>query len=1149
MKICKSYKDIDRISITNSKGLSISFLRNGALSSISYKNLMINLFEGNPIDDSLNNIFVRIHIDSKIVSAPLLGPTSKSSVFKSSNSIEFEGTFGAINYKCICMLADNENVWFWKVYLSNDSVVEVKVDLIYVQDIGIADKNAIKLNEAYTSQYIDHQPLKHSQLGYAIASRQNQLQTIENKKVFPWVLQGGLETITSYLTDGFDFYGTNYKFDNHPQALSDETLSSVKRQYELSLIVLQTQITPITPGSKKEFTFYGYFIENHKDPSSDKDLQLITKVKKISQTLKPKQERAEHKIHSSLFTSAPLFKIEELDDKDVESLFGKNLRHEEKANEKLLSFFYDNEATTSCNHVVLPEKERIVERPHGHIMISNSDTDYSSLRLSTTSYMYGLFNSHITLGNTSFNKGLTITRTPLNLFKSCGQRIFVKLGSKFKLLGVPSAFEIGMNHCIWYYKIGKNFIIVKTWTSADNVACFLNISVSGDAKYEFIITNNILAGNNEYDSSPSVQIDDKFKLAEIVPDENELLSKTFPNSKFYIVCSSPDDVETACLDEFITDNSTPSPYPFITYKTFAVNNFTLAVTGMLESKDKEKLIDNCLKEMHSFESSCRASEIFWKQIINNFKLELPSSEYISKINDMVAWYTHNAMIHFLSPHGLEQYSGAAWGTRDVSQGPVEFFLSANNHSAVKKILLEIYSHQYEKTGTWPQWFMFDSYRKIQQEESHGDVIVWPLKVFCDFVSASGDYAILSEKIPYTDVHGFDFTNEKYTLLEHLKKEIQYIKDNFIKGTSLSCYGDGDWDDTLQPANPELRKKMVSGWTTLLTYQTLLKASDVFTQANLIDLSRELGDIAVRIRENYNKFLIKDGIAGGFAYFKDSRNVDLMVHPSDKATGIKYRLLPMTRGIISELFTREQADLHIKTIREQLYCPDGVRLMDTPAKYIGGPNKYFKRAEQAANVGREISLQYAHAHIRFIEAMAKYGDAKEVFKAINTINPIGITQFVKNAQTRQSNSYFSSSDPAFNDRYEAQENFAKVRKGEVKVKGGWRIYSSGPGIFINQIISNFLGFRVKSGHIEIDPVMPFELDGLSFHFDYEEKKLAFKYSIKKSEFSPYQILINGKDVEGIKYLDNPYRKGGALITKDIFDKLISIDKINIIEIKM
>ena len=36
-------------------------------------------------------------------------------------------------------------------------------------------------------------------------------------------------------------------------------------------------------------------------------------------------------------------------------------------------------------------------------------------------------------------------------------------------------------------------------------------------------------------------------------------------------------------------------------------------------------------------------------------------------------------------------------------------------------------------------------------------------------------------------------------------------------------------------------------------------------------------------------------------------------------------------------------------------------------YTGGTSRIFKRAESAANFGREVGLQYVHAHIRYIEA--------------------------------------------------------------------------------------------------------------------------------------------------------------------------------------
>ena len=57
-------------------------------------------------------------------------------------------------------------------------------------------------------------------------------------------------------------------------------------------------------------------------------------------------------------------------------------------------------------------------------------------------------------------------------------------------------------------------------------------------------------------------------------------------------------------------------------------------------------------------------------------------------------------------------------------------------------------------------------------------------------------------------------------IDHAKKEIDYIRNNFLHDTYLSSYGDGDWDDTLQPANAQLKQYMTSSWTVALTYQSI-----------------------------------------------------------------------------------------------------------------------------------------------------------------------------------------------------------------------------------------------------------------------------------------------------------------------------------------
>src|SRR5690606_17618046 len=111
-----------------------------------------------------------------------------------------------------------------------------------------------------------------------------------------------------------------------------------------------------------------------------------------------------------------------------------------RENGRLLSFF-----TEKYEHVVLMEKELKVERPHGIILMSGGNDRVTERVLSTTSYMYGVFNSQMTVGNTTFHKFLSNTRNALNVPKLSGQRIFVEMDGACRMLGLPSMFEMGFN--------------------------------------------------------------------------------------------------------------------------------------------------------------------------------------------------------------------------------------------------------------------------------------------------------------------------------------------------------------------------------------------------------------------------------------------------------------------------------------------------------------------------------------------------------------------------------------------------------------------------------------------------------------------------------------------------------------------------------
>lgn len=532
---------------------------------------------------------------------------------------------------------------------------------------------------------------------------------------------------------------------------------------------------------------------------------------------------------------------------------------------------------------------------------------------------------------------------------------------------------------------------------------------------------------------------------------------------------------------------------------------------------------------------------FFKGLTNHFQLDVPKAKANSydRFNFIFPWYAQNMLVHYLSPHGLEQYGGAAWGTRDVCQGPLEFFLATNHGKEARELLTILFQHQFVEDGSWPQWFMFDEYASIYSDECHGDVIVWPLKALGSYLEKTGDFSILDEKVPYMSDELKAYTSKAYTIEEHVRKELAYITSHFYKNTYLSQYGNGDWDDTLQPANPALKKDMVSSWTVALTYQAIHNFSEAIAKEKST-WSQELKALNSHIQKDIEKYILGCEVTPGFLVMKDTDDVEYIIHPNDKKTGIQYRLIPMNRLMISELYSPQQAKDAYELIQKHLKFKDGIRLMNHPPKYNGGISLHFKRAEQASNFGREIGLLYEHAQIRYAEAMAKTNHCQDAWEALEQIVPINIQEIIPNAVMRQSNAYFSSSDGDFKTRYEAYQSFDKLRSGEIPVKGGWRVYSSGPGIFVNQFITNILGIKETYQGLTLDGCLPEDVDEYTVHYVIYGFNTAITY--RRSTHGQLTVSINGKDVVG-QYSVNRYGKEEVFISLTEVFKHLSHTGIN------
>jgi cellobiose phosphorylase len=179
-------------------------------------------------------------------------------------------------------------------------------------------------------------------------------------------------------------------------------------------------------------------------------------------------------------------------------------------------------------------------------------------------------------------------------------------------------------------------------------------------------------------------------------------------------------------------------------------------------------------------------------------------------------------------------------------------------------------------------------------------------------------------------------------------------------------------------------------------------------------------------------------------------------------------------------------------------------------------------------------------------MAVMGRADAAFQGLLAICPILPAGDVPMALPRQANAYSSSSDAAFTDRWEASRHFGWIRSGRVGLKGGWRVYSSGPGIYLNQLVSNVLGLRSHYDDRVFDPVLPADADGCTFDIDEDGRHVRYLFHVAGTGVSPSEVHVNGRPLPGGRYAANPYRRGGFLVAKSAFSE--ALDRVdNLVEI--
>ena len=1057
-------EDLGLRRVVNQVGVDVSVASNGSVFAIEHRTdagaFLINQVIASPIGGGIGRIILRSRARGS-TTRELLGPQARVRLGASAATIVWEGATRTIRHRVTLRLLPDRPAWLWCVEVASTASLPLSVDAILVQDLGLGARAFVTNNEAYASQYIDHHVAADPRYGPVVMSRQN----LAQNGAHPWVMHGCLEGAHAFATDGMQLFGPSYRDADGIGLPFGARLANRRLQHEVACVAIQSHPVTVQPGAVGAWRFFALYEPDHRDASHDRDVRRLQGVAwpDVGTT-----GVATARTRRSIAQDSRVARVVRFDDAALAQRYPDRYLEEFRRG-RLLSFFTPDPPHN--RHVALHAKERVVTRRHGALLRSGHAMLPDESTLCATCWMHGVFAAQLTIGNTSFHKLFGVSRDPYNITRASGLRALIDTGDgRWRLLAIPSAFEMGLSDCRWIYVLSEHVITVHAIASGDDPSMQWRISAEG-GPCRFLIFGQLVLGEREFEHAGIVCADSLNRRFTFRPDTASAWGTRYPHAAYHLVTSTPGAVDALGGDELLFADGLPGNGTHVAIRTLPTREFCFAVVGSLTDSGQADALARKYAQTRQDAELLAGATRFWASVTRALRVT-GDAAHTRALDASLPWLAHDAMIHLTVPRGLEQYTGAAWGTRDVCQGPVEFLLALEHDAPVKEILRIVFAQQYATRGDWPQWFMLEPYGSIQDAHSHGDVLVWPLKALNDYLEATNDLAFLDETASWCNDRTFERTSHQDSIGDHVDKLLATVREQFIPGTHLPRYGEGDWNDSLQPADPALRDTMVSSWTVALLYQQLVRYARVLHHAGRNGAAAALAGLAQDVRRDFNRFLIRDGTVAGYALFEPGgARPEMLLHPSDARTGLRYSLLPMTRSIIAGLFTPEQTQRHLQLIREHLLFPDGARLIDRPVAYEGGIERTFRRAESASFFGREIGLMYVHAHLRYAEAMAVLGEADALWEALQVVNPVGVTERVANAALRQRNACFSSSDAAFPDRYEASASWPRVKAGTIAVEGGWRVYSSGPGLYIDMLVRHALGVRRFFGDRIESPVLP------------------------------------------------------------------------------